>query len=319
MNTGMLLKHKTTNWLQSLLLLTGMVILLTMLGWFLGGMEFMIWTVASGMILLMIGPRVPPHLILGMYGAKRLTPYDAPQLYILIQELAKRASLLNVPILYYVPSRIMNSFTVGKRTDAVIAVTDGLLRQLTLRELAGVLAHEISHIRHNDIWVMTLADLVSRMTHILSLVGQLLIVINLPLFLLTETSLSWLAILVLIFAPTISALLQLALSRTREFDADLSAVNLTGDPKGLASALVKLEQQHGGLLERILMPGRRNPEPSLLRTHPRTEERIKRLLSLSPKPPIRTPSISGKDALQPPPHFARVRRKPYWHITGIWH
>jgi heat shock protein HtpX len=73
----------------------------------------------------------------------------------------------------------MNAFTVGKQADAAIGITDGLLRRLTLRELIGVLAHEISHIQNNDMWVMTLADLVSRITHALSLVGQLLILINL--------------------------------------------------------------------------------------------------------------------------------------------
>ncbi len=149
---------------------------------------------------------------------------------------------------------------------------------------------------------MTLADLTSRMTPTLSLIGQLLVVINLPLFLLAETSLSWLAILLLILAPAISALLQLALSRTREFDADLSAINLTGEPQGLASALVKLEQQHRGLLERLLTPDRRSPEPSLLRTHPRTEERIQRLLSLRPKPSPSASAIPSPEAiLQPPP------------------
>ncbi|EDZ68117.1 peptidase, M48 family [Nitrosococcus oceani AFC27] len=321
MQTDHLLKHRITNWLQSALLLLGMILLLAMPGWFLGGPLFMIGTVASGIFLLALGPKIPPRLLLGMYGGRRLTPYDAPQLYTLAQELAKRAGLLQTPVLYYIPSQIINAFTVGKRTDAVIAITDGLLRQLTLRELAGVLAHEIGHIRNNDIWVMTLADLASRMTHALSLLGQLLVVINLPLFLLTKTSLSWLAILLLILAPTISALLQLALSRTREFDADLSAVNLTGDPQGLASALVKLERQHRGLLERLLTPDRHSPEPSLLRTHPRTEERIQRLLSLKPKPPASAsfvPSL-GEATFQLPPHFIRVRRKPHWHITGLWH
>jgi heat shock protein HtpX len=167
---------------------------------------------------------------------------------------------------------------------------------------------------------MTLADLVSRITHALSLVGQLLVLINLPLFLLNEATLSWLAILLLIFAPTLSALLQLALSRTREFDADLSAVDLTGDPQGLASALIKLEQQ-GGFLERLLMPGRHDPEPSLLRTHPRTEERIQRLLSLSSTPSMNIfpTSIAREDSFPLPKHFSAVKRKPCWHISGLWH
>lgn len=321
MNTGSLLKHKLTNWFQSIVLLAGMVLLLATLGWLLGGMEFMLWAVVGSMIAALIGPKISPRLLLGMYRARQLSPYDAPQLYRLIRALAERAHLPSIPTLYYIPSQTLNAFTVGKQADAAIAITDGLLHKLALRELAGALAHEISHIQHNDMGVMILADLVGRMTHFLSLIVQLLILINLPLFLLTEKSISWFAVLLLIFAPAISSLLQLALSRVREFDADLGAVNLTGDPQGLASALAKLEQQQGGLLEHILIPGRRDPEPSLLRTHPRTEERISRLFSLSPPSLDKAFSIptSAEDAFQLPPHFALVGRKPYWRITGLWH
>ncbi len=87
-------------------------------------------------------------------------------------------------------------------------------------------------------------------------------------------------IFVLVFAPTLSALLQLALSRTREFEADVEAVRLTGDPHGLISGLEKLERLSGNWFERVFMSGRRVPEPSLLRTHPSTTERIRRLLQL---------------------------------------
>lgn len=253
----------------------------------------------------LVGPQISPRLLLGMYRAWQLSPYDAPQLYRLIRALAERAHLPSIPTLYYTPSQTLDAFTVGKQADAAIAITDGLLHKLALRELASVLAHEISHIQHSDMRVMILADLVSRITHFLSLIGQLLILINLPLFLLTEKSISWFAVLLLIFAPAISSLLQLALSQVREFDADLGAVNLTGDPQGLASALAKLEQQQGGLLKRILIPGRRDPEPSLLRTHPRTEERISRLFSLSPPSLDKTLSIStpAKGVSQIPPPF----------------
>jgi heat shock protein HtpX len=82
------------------------------------------------------------------------------------------------------------------------------------------------------------------------------------------------AILVLIFAPLLTVFLQLTLSRTREFDEDLGATALTGDPQGLASALSKMERYRGDVLSRIFLPGHREPHPSILRTHPQTEERI---------------------------------------------
>ena len=93
---------------------------------------------------------------------------------------------------------------------------------------------------------MTLAAVVGRMTSLMSFFGQMLLLILIPVSLFTGQGVPLLAIVLLIFAPTISGLLQLALSRTREFDADVGAIELTGDPRGLASALAKLERQRGG-------------------------------------------------------------------------
>jgi Zn-dependent protease with chaperone function len=112
--------------------------------------------------------------------------------------------------------------------------------------------------------------------------------------------------------------LRTALSRTREYDADLNAALLTGDPEGLAGALAKIERVQGGWMERILMPGRRVPEPSLLRTHPETRERIARLMALKAPP---TGVGEGVDAIpfggttlgEP------IGRLPRWHVSGLWH
>ena len=110
-----------------------------------------------------------------MYGATRLGPGQAPSLSAALLELSQRAGLSEVPDLYYLPSSMVNAFTVGRRREAAIAVTDGLLRTLDIRELTGVVAHEVSHIRNNDIWVMGVADLFSRLTSLLSLFGQFLL------------------------------------------------------------------------------------------------------------------------------------------------
>lgn len=316
-------RHKLRNWSQTVTLLVGMVALLAAVGALLGGVQVMIAAATAGALALVLGPRISPRLILGMYGAYPLSPREAPRLHRLLADLAERADLPHPPDVYYIPSRVMNAFTVGKRTDAAVAVTDGLLWGLSLPEVAAVLAHEISHIRHNDTWVMGLADLVSRLTHTLSLFGQLLVLVNLPLYLFTEASLPWLALLVLVLAPALSGLLQLAVSRSREYDADIGAVTLTGDPNALASALRRLEAESGVWLERILMPRRRDPQPSLLRTHPHTEERIRRLRQLSheqpqwlPANPIMVPEPSG---LEDPWRYPVIRRRPRRHITGLWH
>ena len=186
------------------------------------------------------------------------------------------AGLPRVPRLYRVPAPALNAFAAGSREDPAIALTDGLLMSLEPRELAGVLAHELSHVRARDVWVMTLAAVVGRMTSLMSFFGQMLLFILIPVSLFTGQGVPLLAIVLLIFAPTISGLLQLALSRTREFDADVGAIELTGDPRGLASALAKLERQRGGWMQRLFMAR----APSWLMTHPSTDERIRRLMAL---------------------------------------
>jgi heat shock protein HtpX len=118
----------------------------------------------------------------------------------------------------------------------------------------------------------------------MSLIGQFLVLLNIPLLLLGEVTIPWVAILVLILAPGLSGVLQLALSRTREYAADLGAVRLTGDPRGLASALHRLEQLNRGLLSRLFPGGGGMPIPNILRTHPETEERVERLLRLEREP-----------------------------------
>ncbi|QKT03991.1 M48 family metalloprotease [Ectothiorhodospiraceae bacterium 2226] len=305
-------RHKLINTLQSLLLLGGMGALLAAVGWLLGGELFMLWMVVMGVLLVGFSPRVPPALIMRLHGAHALSPWEAPRLHALSEELARRAALPAPPTLYYLPSAAINAFTVGPREEAAIGVTDGLLRHLTLRELTGVLAHEISHVRHNDTWVMGLADQVMRITGLLSLIGQLLVVANIPLLLLGEAHIPWLAVLLLVFAPTLSALLQLALSRAREFDADLGAVELTGDPHGLAAALHKLEHQTRGLAA-MLRRSRGDPVPAILRTHPATGKRIERLLAMAPPPPT-TWVETGDVPVRMSPRLRelpRLRRRPW--------
>ncbi len=308
--------HRLRNALQSAVIIAGMMLILGWSAELLFGPGSFYYAAAGVAIVLLAAPRAAPRLILRMYRAQPLDPRQLPELASLVAVLAQRAGLPRPPRLYYVPSRMLNAFAVGDRRDAAIAVTEGLLQTLNLRELAGVLAHEISHVRHGDMRVMALADTVSRLTSSLSLFGQLLILLNLPLFLTGAVTISWVGLLLLVFAPTASALLQLALSRTREFDADAGAVELTGDPEGLASALAKLERHQGGWLQRVLVPGRRNPDPSLLRTHPATEERIRRLLAMRPGAPA-----SGFPATMPalPPGLPHSDGPPRRRRLGLWY
>jgi len=128
---------------------------------------------------------------------------------------------------------------------------------------------------------MGLADLTSRMTRMMSWLGILLLVVSLPLLLSGQASAPLPLVLLLMASPSLSALLQLGLSRTREFDADMDAARLTGDPMGLIAALRKMEAPVWTFWGRVLLPRRSNDQPSLLRSHPSNEERIQRLASLT--------------------------------------
>lgn len=314
-----MLSHRTRNTLHALLLLSGMGLILLVLGYLLAGTAGAVVIAGTGLAVLWLSPRVAPNVILRLYGARPLARSELPELHDIVHELSRRAGLPRPPHVYYVPTRVMNAFTVGDPESSAVAVTDGLLRALAARELTGVLAHEISHLKNNDLKVMMLADMISRMTSMLSTLGQVLLLLNLPLLLMGEVTVSWLAIFVLLAAPWVATLLQLALSRRRELDADVEAFHMTGDAKGLAGALAKMERYQQRLLD-WLVPGRRVPDPSILRTHPNTEERIERLLSLaSEKTMSSEPMAPPHAAAFAPPGRSAVDRQPRWHVTGLWY
>lgn len=316
MNSRAWQRHKLVNAVQSLLLLVAMAALLIALGSVLLGDLGTLIALGVSAALVFFGAGVSSALVLRVYGARKLAPRDAPELHAMVASLAERARI-PVPSLYYLPSRLINAFAVGRRADAAIAVSDALLRRLSPDEVYAVLAHEMSHIRHGDTWVMGLADLFSRMTGTLSTIGQILLLVNLPLLLLSTYTVSWIAIALLLFAPVVSALLQLALSRAREYDADLGAADLTGDPRALASALARMERYQGRILEQLFMPGRRVPDPSLLRSHPPTEQRVERLLSLAPHGHYESaPSQVMPRGL---PGSGDDVRPPRWCLPGIWY
>jgi len=314
--------HAWFNRLQSIALLLFLGGFLGLLGWLLWGAPGVVMLLAVGLSGVIANPTLSPRWVMRLYGASRLGPERAPALVDVIKRLSVRAALPTSPQLYYVPSSLINAFAVGHPQSSAIAVTDGMLRRLDLREIVGVLAHEMSHIRNNDLWVMGLADMFSRATSLLSLLGQALLIASLPLVFFSMVSINWAVILLLIFAPTFSSLAQLALSRNREYDADLNAALLTGDPDGLASALAKIERIQGGWLEKILLPGRGVPEPSLLRTHPDTSDRIARLMALKPTRRDQGTWTSRKDLLhvhERSRYGHPVKRRPHWHLNGLWH
>lgn len=310
--------RQRSNLLQTLLIVASLLGLMWLIGWLFAGFYGIVWAMAVGVGPLLVSVRILPALTLRFYGARRLEHANAPVLFDMIADLSTAAGLERAPALHYIGSSAPLAFSTGSGTNTTIALSDGILRLLTYRELRGVLGHELSHIANNDTWVMSLADVTSRLTRFLSLIGQLLIIINLPLVLLSNRTLPWLPLLIMVFAPSLSALLQLALSRSREYEADLDCIRLTGDPAGLASALVKLERLQWHPLFRLLRPGHDDPEPSLLRTHPATEARIKRLQEYAADLQNHRQDQHG-DKTVSLPGLTTVNHRPRRRLTGLWH
>lgn len=311
-------QQQARNLLDTVLLIGGLVALASTVSWLLWGWLGVVLAVLLAGLVALVSPHVPSALIMRIYRAIPIDPRNGADLYDALDELSTRAGLPRRPDLMVIPSLALNAFSAGAPDAAAIALSEGLLRKLSLRELTGVMAHEISHIRNNDLRIMALADVISRVMQWFSWAAVLLLVLYLPAFI-SGARVPWLAILLLYLAPAISTLLQLALARTRELDADLDAVTLTGDPAGLASALTKIERYEGSLLEDLVFPGaRRVPVPSMLRTHPATETRIERLRQIV-RPPVQPPVAAAEDG----PRFSLVGHgpvamRPRYRIPGLW-
>lgn len=306
--------------MQSILLVGGIgLILLTSAAmiWSWWGAVFALFTVVA---LAALGPRLPPEAIMHLYNARPVDPRHSGQLVHIVEVLADRAELPAHPRLYVIPSMTLNAFATGRPDRAALAVTEGLLRRLTMREVAGVLGHEISHIRNGDLFVMGLADAMTRFTQTLAYFAVFLAIVNLPAALFGGSTFPWTAIVLLYLAPTASSLLQLGLSRAREYDADLEGAGLTGDPVGLASSLRSLERYQGRFWEDLMMPvpGRRIPIPSVLRSHPDTEDRIARLLELDRQRKL-VPIQVVEEPMVSLVGVGPISMTPRFRWSGVWY
>jgi len=313
-------EHERSNYGQSFLIIFAMFALLCVAGFVLWGLTgiFMAFGIA-GFTVFSVG-RASPKMVLKMYKAKALGPGDLPELQEMFERLVERADLEHSPTLYYVPSKMLNAFATGRGHQTAVAVTHGLLEQMNNREIGGVLAHELSHIKHKDVWVMSLADAFSRLTNLMGQIGQIMLFVSLGALLFGyKPPIPMLCIVVLMFAPAASGLLQMALSRSREYEADFGAAQITGDPVGLASALKKVDQAHTSWIKKLVMPGRKVPEASLLRTHPPTDDRIERLMAMKDLQELPTQMQMPRRMVNPPPQYV-VRRRPRWHVvSGLWY
>ena len=273
-----------------------MLCVLGLSAWLLAGEAGVYWVLLAGATAMLLMPHLAGRRALGWMGARPIEPDDLAVVYRALDRLSAAAGLPAAPRLYFLAEDGLNAFAVGRRDDAAIVLTGGMFARLSLRELVAVLAHEVAHIANNDLWVMQLADTVSRLTRLMAAAGIAVAVVALPLTLLGAATVPVLAVLLLVLAPSAAALLQLSLSRTREFDADRRAAVLTGDPATLAAALTKIDPVLPPFWRRLL-PGSGGP-PSILRSHPPTVERIERLRDLV-QDPVRDMALERRSVVLP--------------------
>ncbi len=316
-----LAERRRRNFLQSVLLICGMSAIAMTSAYLIWSWPGAVGALGMVFVLSIFGPRMPPETVMRLYRGVPVHARHGAELYRIVEVLADRADLERHPRLFVIPSTTMNAFATGSRRNAAIGITEGLLRQLELREIAGVIAHEMSHIRNHDLHVMAMADVLTRFTQVLAYLGLMLAVLNIPALLFDLDGFSWVAIGLLYLAPMFASLMQLGLSRTREYDADLDAASLTGDPAGLASALGTLERTQGRFWEDLQMPvpARRIPYPSVLRSHPETAERIQRLQEIERRPHLARPIVFGEQPMFTLVGHGPSGMAPRYRPFGLWY
>ncbi len=254
--------------------------------WSLGGAGFALAVAVACIPFHVLTLRATPTIIGRLFRGRELTWGEAPRLKGILKILAERADLEHPPRLFLVPGKGMSAFALGPPDNAAIALSRGVVDGLELREIAGVMAHEVTHLSHGDTRMIFLSGLLRRVIGLLALTAGLLVAFNLPLVLLGKAKLATCPLLVLILTPTLGSLLTFALSRRREFSADVGAAELLGDVEPLADALQKMAPTQGNVWEKLFNLEGTPRKKTLLRSHPTSRERIQRLHDLKLEGPF---------------------------------
>ena len=284
------------NLVKTGVLLAALTVLLVLIGGALGGQHGMLLAFVMAMVMNLGSYWFSDKIVLSMYGAQPVDEAQAPALYRIVRTLATRAGI-PMPRVYILPQETPNAFATGRNPQhAAVAVTEGILRVMSEEELEGVLAHELSHVQNRDTLIMaiaaTLAGAITYMAHMAQWAmifgggrrdsdeegggGGLLG-----------------GILMIVLAPLAATLIQLAVSRSREFQADASGARMAGQPWGLAKALEKLETASKAMPMQatpatahlfIVNPLSGSGFATLFSTHPPIAERVARLRAMASSP-----------------------------------
>jgi len=277
------------NQLKTGLFLGLLTALLLVLGQAMGGRGGLLIALGFAVVMNVSSYWFSDKIVLSMYRAKELSEEDAPGLFDLVRRLSQNAGL-PMPRLYLVPQEQPNAFATGRDPQhAAIAVTEGILRLVSQEELAGVLGHEMAHVKHRDILVQTVASVVAGA--ITGIAGMLRWGAILGMGGRDRQGGGAGAILLAIIAPIAALLIQMAISRSREFMADETGARLAGNPLPLAGALTKLENYAKALPMEGANPATENMfivsplggggMAGLFSTHPPTQERVRRLTAMA--------------------------------------
>ncbi len=284
-----------SNFFKTALLMTALTVLFVLVGKALGGTQGMVWAFIFALGMNFFSYWFSDKIALTMSGAHEVSPEQAPQLYRIVDEVARMAGVPR-PRVYVIETDSPNAFATGRDPEhAAVAVTTGIMRLLSERELVGVLAHELGHVRNRDTLIMTI---------VATLAGAITMLAHLAQFAFLfggygrsddrEGANPFVALLAIIVAPIAATLIQLAISRSREYGADATGAHISHDPLALASALEKLQR---GTEMRPLDPSAPGAQAtahlyivnpfaggglaSLFQTHPPIPERVARLRAMA--------------------------------------
>jgi len=277
------------NMMKTAILMAAITALFMLIGRWLGGQTGMMLALLVALGMNFFSYWFSDTMVLKMYNAQQVDESTAPQFVAMVRELATKAGL-PMPKVYLIQEDSPNAFATGRNPEhAAVAATTGIIRALSERELRGVMAHELAHVKHRDILLSTVSATMAGAIGMLANFGMMFSGRDSE----GRPSNPIAGLLVALLAPLAASLIQMAISRAREFEADRGGAEISGDPQALASALQKIHRLAQGL---PLEATERHPETAqmmimnplsagglrgLFSTHPATEERVERLLAMA--------------------------------------
>ena len=277
------------NWVKTTLLMAAIMALFIIIGGMIGGKNGMLLALIFGGGMNLIAYWNSDKMVLRMYNAHEVDEYTAPELYSMVRELAGRAGL-PMPRVYVIEEDQPNAFATGRNPEhAAVAATTGIMQLLSYQELRGVMAHELTHVQNRDILISTISA---------TMAGAISALASFAMFFggrdeNGRPTNPLAGILIAILAPMAASLIQMAISRSREFAADAGGARISGNPLALAQALSKIEAYAQGIPMHaaeahpetaqmmIINPLTGGGLDNLFRTHPATTERVARLHAMA--------------------------------------